>query len=76
MTRIERYKKDIAALEKEYGKLKEGSKITVDLLEMATLCPRTYCQVKAYNGLASFISRTRKATVEITSQIMDGKLNN
>lgn len=69
MTRIERYKKDVAALEGEYGTLEEGRTITVDLLELAILCPRTCCQIKAYAGLVSFINRTRHCTVEITSQI-------
>lgn len=76
MTRIERYKQDIAALEKEYGTLEEGMEITVDLLELAALCPRSYCQKKAYQGLAAYISRTRKATVRITSQANDKSGNN
>lgn len=68
MTRIERFKRDVKALEEVYGKL-DGQSLTIDLMELSEICPRAYSQRKSYQGLVAYISRTRKATVEITSQI-------
>jgi len=70
MTRIERYKKDVKALENIYGSL-EGKCISVDLMELAEICPRKYSQKKSFQGLVSYINRTKNATVRITSQITD-----
>lgn len=76
MTRIERFKKDIAAIEKEYGGFEEGKEVNIDLMEMAVLCPRAYSQKKSYQGLVAFIQRTKKATLTITSQAdCDGNEN-
>lgn len=76
MTRIERFKKDVAAIEKEYGGFEEGKEVIIDLMEMAVLCPRAYSQKKSYQGLVAFIQRTKKATLTITSQVSgDGNEN-
>ena len=76
MTRIERFKKDIAAIEKEYGGFEEGKEVIIDLMELAVLCPRTYSQKKSYQGLQAFIQRTKKARLTITSQVSgDGNEN-
>lgn len=71
MTRIERFRKDVNALEGIYGKL-DGQSLTIDLMELSEICPRKYAQKKSYQGLAAFVSRTKQTTLTITSQRVGG----
>lgn len=73
MTRLERYKSDVAALTKEYGDLTDGRTIRIDLQQIGILCPRSEIATKSYNGLTSFIKRTLGCTITVTSQYKGGQ---
>lgn len=76
MTRLERYKSDIAALTQEYGDLVDGRLIRVDLQQMGLICPRPNIAAKSYTGLCGFIYRTLGCTVKVTSQYKSKQTEN
>jgi hypothetical protein len=66
----EKYKKDIAGLEKKYGSLSSltGFSISLTLKEALEIMPRERRRVDAYEGLKNYLKKAYRIELAIKSQ--------
>lgn len=72
----EKYKDDVAAIERYIGEeVHPGTQIDVLLTEMLSICPRTRRRIDSYNGLVNYLRDELEVTLTIKSQ-KDGDKRN
>lgn len=52
-----KYQSDLDAIEQEFGSLKTGLCITIDLQKLLSICPRERKRIDAYRGLISYLEK-------------------